>query len=190
MAQKGEVNKIALALITFFLGGIGGHKFYLHKYWQGVFYLLFCWTGIPGIIALIEFIIYLCTSEEDLQEKYPDAGGIGAVIGILAGIVGLIVLIGILAAIMLPAYQAYIGKSIQYQQMNNIFAAEKEYFAEHNRYAAQLNELNLQMPPNENITVEITGADEKCFEAVIHHRNLPHSIVVDCDKMIKKQPRN
>ena len=35
--QKKPVSKVALLLITFFLGGIGAHKFYLGKHWQGVF---------------------------------------------------------------------------------------------------------------------------------------------------------
>ena len=64
------VNKVALLLLTFFLGGVGGHKFYLRKYLQGLLYLLFCWSGIPALIALFEFIIYACKSEADLQQAY------------------------------------------------------------------------------------------------------------------------
>ncbi|NIQ96043.1 MAG: NINE protein [Desulfuromonadales bacterium] len=63
-------NKVALLVITFFLGGLGGHKFYLRKYLQGVLYLLFCWTAIPSLIALVEFIIYCFKSEEQLQQQY------------------------------------------------------------------------------------------------------------------------
>ena len=47
--QRRPVSKPVLLLITFFLGGLGAHKFYLGKPWQGVLYLLFCWTMIPGI---------------------------------------------------------------------------------------------------------------------------------------------
>ena len=63
-------NKVALLLITFLLGGFGGHKFYLRKYLQGVIYLVLFWTGIPAIIALVEFIIYCFKSEADLQQAY------------------------------------------------------------------------------------------------------------------------
>ena len=63
-------NKVALLLITFFLGGVGAHKFYLRKYLQGVIYLVLFWTGIPAIIAFVEFIIYCFKSEEDLQAAY------------------------------------------------------------------------------------------------------------------------
>lgn len=54
-----SVNKIAYLLLTFFLGGIGVHKFYVGKTGSGILYLLLCWTFIPTIIALIEFIVAL-----------------------------------------------------------------------------------------------------------------------------------
>ncbi|MDA0676411.1 MAG: TM2 domain-containing protein [Chloroflexi bacterium] len=64
-------DKWIAAILAFFLGGLGIHKFYLGKPVQGVFYLLFFWTFIPGIIAFIEFIIYLLTPEDVFRAKYP-----------------------------------------------------------------------------------------------------------------------
>lgn len=52
-----EVNQIAYGLFALFLGGFGVHKFYVGKVGLGVVYLLFCWTFIPTIIALVEGII-------------------------------------------------------------------------------------------------------------------------------------
>jgi TM2 domain-containing membrane protein YozV len=49
--QKNPTTAILWAL---FLGGVGGHKFYMGEAGLGVLYLLFCWTYIPGIIAFIE----------------------------------------------------------------------------------------------------------------------------------------
>ena len=106
--QRRRVSKVALLLLTFFLGGIGMHKFYLRRPGWGIVYLLFCWTGITGLVALIEFIIYACTSEESLNEKY-EAGG-GVVIAAVA-VVMAIAVIGILAAIALPAYSDYSGRA-------------------------------------------------------------------------------
>ena len=48
-----KVNKLAYVLLTFFLG---------------ILYLLFCWTGIPSLIAFIEFIIAICKSADENGE--------------------------------------------------------------------------------------------------------------------------
>lgn len=69
-AASGQKSRIAAALLAFFLGGFGVHKFYLGKIGQGFLYLIFCWTFIPAIIAFIEFIIYLCESDESFAKKY------------------------------------------------------------------------------------------------------------------------
>lgn len=104
--QRTPVSKAALLLLTFFLGGIGAHKFYLGKYWQGALYLVFCWTYIPALAALVEFVIYAFTSSERLDEKYPGTKG-STVVVLVVAFVGLIFVVGILAAIALPAYQDY-----------------------------------------------------------------------------------
>lgn len=64
-------RRIAAALLAFFLGFIGVHKFYLGKIGQGFLYLIFFWTLIPGVIAFIEFIIYITMSDEAFDEKFP-----------------------------------------------------------------------------------------------------------------------
>ena len=55
-----SVNKIAYLVLALLLGGIGIHKFYAGYRIAGVVYLLFCWTGIPPILSLIDFIIGCC----------------------------------------------------------------------------------------------------------------------------------
>lgn len=47
-------NIATVMLLTFFLGGIGAHKFYFGDKKKGMMYLGFCWTFIPSIIALFE----------------------------------------------------------------------------------------------------------------------------------------
>lgn len=64
-------RKLTAVLLAFFLGGFGVHKFYLGDTKMGIIYLLFCWTGIPSIVALIEFIMYLMMSDADFDKKYP-----------------------------------------------------------------------------------------------------------------------
>lgn len=66
----GSKSKVAAGVLALLLGGIGIHKFYLGRAGQGILYILFCWTFIPAIIALVEGIVYLCSSDEAFAAKY------------------------------------------------------------------------------------------------------------------------
>lgn len=66
-------NKIAAGLFGILLGNLGVHKFYLGRPGMGILYLLFCWTGIPGVIGLIEGIVYLTLSDEEFAQKHDPA---------------------------------------------------------------------------------------------------------------------
>ncbi|MBB5038983.1 NINE protein [Prosthecobacter dejongeii] len=68
-------EKTTLCLLTFFLGGIGVHKFYAGNWGWGLIYLVFFWTFIPGIAALVEFIRYLTKDEASLQQAYEQIRG-------------------------------------------------------------------------------------------------------------------
>jgi len=63
-------SRIAAALFALLLGGLGVHKFYLGQVGQGVFYLLFCWTFIPALIAFVEAIVLLTQSDQAFAAKY------------------------------------------------------------------------------------------------------------------------
>lgn len=65
--EKPRKDKTTAGLLAIFLGGLGAHKFYLGKPGQGILYLLFCWTYIPGILGLIEGIKYLTKNERDFH---------------------------------------------------------------------------------------------------------------------------
>ncbi len=65
----GGKNKVVAALLAIFLGGIGVHRFYLGQWW-GIFYLLFSWTFIPSLVALVEAIVFFLTSDRDWVAKY------------------------------------------------------------------------------------------------------------------------
>ena len=63
-------SKVTAGLLGIFLGGFGVHKFYMGKTGRGVLYLLFCWTGIPSIVGLIEGIIYLTESDVAFEHRF------------------------------------------------------------------------------------------------------------------------
>jgi TM2 domain-containing membrane protein YozV len=56
LAQYHAVRKdvVAGVLLAALLGHFGAHRFYMGETGLGVVYLLFCWTGIPTILGLIE----------------------------------------------------------------------------------------------------------------------------------------
>lgn len=59
------VNQVVYALLALFLGGLGFHKFYTGRIGLGILYLLFCWTGIPSLLGLIESIIAISKKSDD-----------------------------------------------------------------------------------------------------------------------------
>ena len=69
-ATVGTKSRITAALLAFFLGGFGIHRFYLGNIGLGFLYLIFFWTFIPAVIAFIEFIIFLTMSDEAFAAKY------------------------------------------------------------------------------------------------------------------------
>jgi TM2 domain-containing membrane protein YozV/ribosomal protein L40E len=64
-------SRMTAAILAFFLGWIGGHKFYMGQVGLGIIYLIFSWTGVPAIIAFVEGILYVtCNSDEEFTLKY------------------------------------------------------------------------------------------------------------------------
>lgn len=66
----GGKNKLVAGLLGILLGGLGIHKFYLGFTGWGIVYILFCWTGIPSLVGLVEGIIYLTMSDAAFAAKY------------------------------------------------------------------------------------------------------------------------
>ena len=50
------VNKSLYIALCLFLGGLGIHKFYAGKWFQGLLYVAFSWTGLPVVIALFDLL--------------------------------------------------------------------------------------------------------------------------------------
>ena len=60
-------NFIVLALAG---GAIGLQEFYMERWVLGVLAVLFCWTGIPALVAVIEAFVWLFKGEEKFDETH------------------------------------------------------------------------------------------------------------------------
>ena len=69
-APRFTKSKTTAGILAILLGGIGVHKFYLGRWGWGLIYLLFCWTYIPGLVGLIEGIVYLVSNPDDFARKH------------------------------------------------------------------------------------------------------------------------
>jgi len=80
----GEKNRTVAALLAIVLGSVGAHKFYLGYNTPGIMMVALTasgwimstvligalWAWIPGIVGLIEGIIYLTKSDEEFDQLY------------------------------------------------------------------------------------------------------------------------
>ncbi|WP_414499769.1 NINE protein [Zymobacter sp. IVIA_12111.31 C1] len=69
LGGKGK-NRIVAAVLAFWLGIFGAHRFYLGNPIMAIFYILFFWTLIPSFVALGEGIYFLCMDPQRFDEKY------------------------------------------------------------------------------------------------------------------------
>ena len=62
----GEKNRIIAALLAFFGGSIGLHKFYMGNIASGIMYIIFWWTAIPSILSFIHGISSKIRSDRNI----------------------------------------------------------------------------------------------------------------------------
>jgi TM2 domain-containing membrane protein YozV len=65
--RKSRTVSVGLALV---LGGFGAHKIYLDKPGKALAYTLFCWTGIPSLIGIVEAVNYIRMDEEEFHRRF------------------------------------------------------------------------------------------------------------------------
>lgn len=68
--MQGAKNRVVAAILALFVGGLGVHHFYLGNFVLGAVYLIFSWTFIPALIAIVEAIMMFVMSDEAFAEKY------------------------------------------------------------------------------------------------------------------------
>ncbi|MDE3021801.1 MAG: TM2 domain-containing protein [Pseudomonadota bacterium] len=113
----GYKNRFIAAALAFLVGGMGIHRFYLGQ-WRGLWYLLFCWTGIPSFIAFIEGIVFLMTNQYSWDHRYNNdisshPGGLTVALLILAALLGLTAFISLISHVLLPTIHEYVYTGVQ-----------------------------------------------------------------------------
>lgn len=89
-------------LLALLLGSFGIHRFYVGPTSWGVAYLIFFWTGIPGLLAWLEAIYWLTRSDAEWAQKYggPVSESNGCAIGCLWALAILPLLATVLAVLL------------------------------------------------------------------------------------------
>lgn len=96
---KEPKNRPIAIVLALLLGSFGIHRFYVGPISWGVAYLLFFWTGVPGLLAWLEAIYWLTRSDVEWAQKYggPVQESNGCAIGCLWAL-AILPLIGIILA--------------------------------------------------------------------------------------------
>ena len=63
-------NYWAAILLAFIVGSLGIQEFYLGNAFRGILGILFCWTFIPAIVALVQICVFLFKGEDYFNSKY------------------------------------------------------------------------------------------------------------------------
>lgn len=140
--SRGYKSKTLAAVLAFFLGGFGVHRLYLGQWW-GLIYLLLFWTMIPGLIAFVEFIVFLLSNQQRWDQKYNEGrpagpndktGGAAMVLLVIVGLFLIVAVIGILAAIAIPQYHDYTQRAkvaVAIAQVNPIKQGVMDFYQKH-----------------------------------------------------------
>ncbi|MEM6700577.1 MAG: NINE protein [Bacteroidota bacterium] len=63
-------DKNVAAVLAFFLGTFGVHRFYLGQIWLGILHCVFMFTGIPTIIGFIDAMVFFSMDQDRFDGKY------------------------------------------------------------------------------------------------------------------------
>jgi len=96
-AGYGKSRPLATVL-ALLLGNFGVHRFYLGDMAWGIGYLVFFWTGIPGLIAWLEAIYFLTRNDAEWAAKY--GGPVKSENGCAMGCLWVLALLPLLAIVL------------------------------------------------------------------------------------------
>jgi TM2 domain-containing membrane protein YozV len=138
-------SKTATLILCWFLGCLGGHRFYAGRIVTGIIMLLT--LGGLGIWTLIDFINAAGGKLRDGEGKLINKpANVGLVVGLIIGlsIVGILMIPMIFAAIVIPQYHQYMVKEQEravLATLESIKLAEQLYFVDYNTYTDSYEEL-------------------------------------------------
>lgn len=73
-AEAANPGRRAAFLLAVSLGFVGVHRFYLHQPLAGLGYLVFCWTLVPLLLALLDARALSRMSDCEFHEEYGVGG--------------------------------------------------------------------------------------------------------------------
>jgi len=148
VSLDGGRSKVAAGFLAFFLGGLGVHRYYLGQWW-GIFYLIPGILGVAPLITWVEAIYFWSCSKQRWNDKYGHLGATSSLMWVAICILPLIAIVGIMAAVALPAYQDYTHR-----------AKISLVLTETQRYTAQVETfvLNTNFVPSSNLDAGIKSS--------------------------------
>lgn len=171
-------DKVLAGVLAFFVGGLGIHRFYLGQWW-GIFYLIFWPTLIPSIVSVIEAIVFWASSQASWDRKYGQVPRDNTVLVVIVSLVGLVFLVGILAAISLPAYMDYTRRAQVKQSISSVQQAQlqvEDFVEAHSRYP-QAGEIDIATPQSASKLDRIDLLSEGRLEVVYDFGNAETTII-------------
>jgi len=144
-------DKTVAVVLAIIGGGIGLHKFYLRRWAEGFFYILFSMTFIPWFIAIIEGIIYFFTEQQKWDAKYNhgphnEPKKKTSKKQILAEIFIVIVIFGLMASVALPVYTTMqLRARVSYafsEAVNKLQPVIEDYYAINKQFPNHLDDID------------------------------------------------
>ena len=65
-----DKSKGAATLLALTLGGLGAHRFYLGDRKVGLAMLLFCWTFVPALVGVVDFVRLAFMTDREFENRW------------------------------------------------------------------------------------------------------------------------
>lgn len=118
-------SRFVAGWLALLLGGLGIHRFYLGQWW-GIIYF-FTWPIAP-MIAIVESIVFFCTSQPRWLAKYGNVQPVSVILLLVITIPVFVAIVGILAAVSIPAYVDYTARSQVLQVVDTVEVHKQEVY--------------------------------------------------------------